>query len=41
MNPPGLNFANSAVWDTIVFQVSAFQLFSQEIEIETVCFVVF
>ena len=31
MNPAGDNFAKGAVWDTIVFKVSAFNFLSQKL----------
>ena len=32
------NFANGAVWCTIVFKLSAFYALGQKLEIETLCF---
>ena len=34
MNPLGSNFANGTVWYAIVFRVSAFQIFRQNMEID-------
>ena len=39
MNPSGVNFANNAMWYTIVFKVSAFSfVLGQKQEFETVYF---
>ena len=32
MNPPGGNFANSAIWHTIVYKVSAFHFLGPKTE---------
>ena len=39
MNTPGGNFANGAIWYTIVFNVSVINFLCQiKLEIKTVCF---